>query len=58
MPHSDDELRGRIETLERIVVAMCSGQQFAITLDENNRPQMWSEIPAAHVPRSISVNPK
>lgn len=54
MPYSDDELRKRIETLERIVVAMASGAKFTITLDEQGRPQIWTEIPPEHLRNIVS----
>jgi hypothetical protein len=52
------DLEQRIGVLEQIIVAMCSSQQFAITLDANGRPQMWTELPAARIPGAIAVNPK
>ena len=52
------DLEQRIGVLEQIVVAMCSGQQFAISLDEHGRPRLWTEIPAERIPGAIAVNPK
>ena len=52
------DLEQRIGVLEQIVVAMCSGQQFAITTDEHGRPRLWTEIPAERIPGAIAVNPK
>lgn len=38
------ELLDRIEMLERIIIAMTSGQQFAITLGEQGHPQMFTWV--------------
>lgn len=33
-------MKSRIEELERIVLAMCCGERFAITIDPQGRPKM------------------
>lgn len=53
MPYSDDELRARIEMLERIIIAMASGQPFAMSLDDKGRPQLQAEQQSAH-PRGLA----
>lgn len=41
-----DDLAKRVETLERIIVAMCSGQRFTTHVDENGRLQVLTEPPS------------
>lgn len=41
------DLEARIEMLERIVIAMCSGQHFTVSLDKDGRPQ-FVETPRHH----------
>jgi hypothetical protein len=54
-----DDLKARVDMLERIVVAQCAGQPFAVTLDALVRPQMFTEIPAERLPgMAWSVNPR
>jgi hypothetical protein len=38
-----DDLKARVDMLERIVMAQCSGQPFTVTLDTLGRPQMFTE---------------
>lgn len=63
MPYSDDELRKRIENLERIVVAMASGGHFAMTIDDVGRPaivvgsEQFAGLPAHHQARTVYVPP-
>lgn len=33
-------MKARIDELERIIVAMCRGERFAITIDLQGRPRM------------------
>jgi hypothetical protein len=39
------ELRQRVEELEKIIIAMSSGAKFAISLDQNGRPQLSKVVP-------------
>lgn len=62
MPYSDDELRRRIENLERIVIAMASGGGFAMTTDDAGRPAIvatepFAGLPAQHQSRTLYVPP-
>ena len=42
-----EELERRVATLEAIVIAMCSNKPFAISLDEDGRPMVMTQIPSA-----------
>lgn len=42
-----EELERRVATLEAIVIAMCSNQPFAISLDKDGRPMVMTQIPTS-----------